>query len=527
MSSASHAGTGVAPRPTVRVTSARESAACDAAAIAAGVPSRALMQRAGAAAAAEIARRYGDRLRAPVLVYAGPGNNGGDGWVVARALAAAGVRVHVLAAGDARTEDARAERALAEPLVHHERPEGAALVVDALLGTGATGSPRGAVAEAIDDIQRARARGATVVALDVPSGLDADTGAAANAVRAHLTLTFGTLKRGLLVGRAAAGRILVLDIGLLPTSGHASPGAPALVTGPWVRATVPAIPADAHKGVRKKLVIVGGQLGMAGAPMLAARAAIRSGIGMVRLVVARESVPVVQASMPTALARPWPGERPEELADAVGNWADGVVIGPGLGDGPHSRALVERVLRTWRGPVVLDADALNVFRGEAGALGALLAGRPALLTPHPAEFARLFGASTQEVLVRRFEIGCELARVTRAAVLLKGVPTVIADGDGACLVSAAGTPALAAAGSGDLLAGIAGTLLAQHGDALAAGACAAWIHGRAAELAQGERRARGVTLDDVERAISQVWTAGENAPCYPVLAELPPVDDAE
>src|SRR5581483_8755759 len=131
------------------------------------------------------------------------------------------------------------------------------------------------------------------------------------------------------------------------------------------------------------------------ASMLAARAAMRSGIGMVRLVVSRESLPIVQASLPQALARPWPGERVEELEDAVGGWADGVLIGPGLGDSPQSRALVERVLRAWRGPVVVDADALNVFKGDAAALGALLAGRPALLTPHPVELARLYGASVQ------------------------------------------------------------------------------------------------------------------------------------
>jgi hydroxyethylthiazole kinase-like uncharacterized protein yjeF len=510
--------------PALRVTSARESAARDAAAIAAGIPSRALMQRAGAAAAAEIACRHAELLPHGVLIYAGPGNNGGDGWVIARALAAAGVPVHVVAVGDARTEDSRAERALAEPVVQLGRVEGAPVIVDALLGTGTTGAPRGAVADAVAEIERARRGGARVVAIDIPTGVDADTGEASGAVRAHLTLTFGTMKRGLLVARGHAGRIVLLDIGL---GAHGDgDGAPALVTEPWVRAAVPGIPADAHKGVRKKLVIVGGQIGMAGAPMLAARAAMRSGIGMVRLVVARENVPVVQGAVPEALARPWPGERAEELEDAIGSWADGVLIGPGLGASPQSRALVERVLRAWRGPVVLDADALNVFAGEAATLGALLAGRPALLTPHVAELARLYDASVQEVLVRRFEIPAELARTVHAAVLLKGVPTVIGDERGARLVSAAGTPALAAAGSGDVLGGIAATLLAQTGDALAAGACAAWAHGRAAELAEAGSGPRGVTLADVEHALARVWSTHAAPACYPVLAELPAVGEA-
>ncbi|MGH7646479.1 MAG: NAD(P)H-hydrate epimerase, partial [Gemmatimonadaceae bacterium] len=403
------------------VTSARESAARDSAAIALGVPSRALMQRAGAAAAGEIARTFGAELAHGVVVFAGPGNNGGDGWVVARCLAAAGVSVHVIATGDPSTEDSRAERALAQPGLTQARPANARVIVDAMLGTGAGGKPRGAITAAIQDIARARAAGAAVVSLDLPTGVDADTGEAEGAVRADVTITFGTMKRGLLIARGNAGRIALVDIGLPP--GDAS--TPELVTPAWVREVIPPIPADAHKGVRRKLVIVGGQLGMAGAAVFAARAAMRSGIGMVRVVVARESVPIVQAAAPHAIARAWPGERPDDMDDAILHWADGVLIGPGLGDSPQSRALVERVLRAWRGPVVVDADGLNVFNGEAAKLGALLAGRPALLTPHAMELSRLYGANPQEVLVRRFDIAGELARVAHATVLLKGVPTVV------------------------------------------------------------------------------------------------------
>src|SRR5918911_2062361 len=171
---------------TISVTSASESASRDSATVAAGVPSRALMQRAGAAAAGEIMRLFGHLLRAPVAIYAGPGNNGGDAWVVARSLPPAGVPVRVLPVGDARTDDARAERALAEPLVEQGSADGAALLIDGLLGTGTKGAPRGEIAEAIAHINRAHANGATVVALDVPSGLDADTGDATHAVRADV-----------------------------------------------------------------------------------------------------------------------------------------------------------------------------------------------------------------------------------------------------------------------------------------------------------------------------------------------------
>ncbi|HEU6452271.1 MAG TPA: NAD(P)H-hydrate dehydratase [Gemmatimonadaceae bacterium] len=539
------------------MTTARESSELDERSIAGGTPSRALMQRAGAAAAGEIARLVRDAPTEPVVVFVGSGNNGGDGWVVARALAAAGMRVEVITAGETRTADARAERELAEaePLVDiaslddRERDslvEGAAgIVVDALLGTGAKGAPREPAATAIARIARHREQGATIVSLDIPSGVDADTGSSDGAVRADVTLTFGTVKRGVLVSRAAAGRIVVLDIGLvraaerdassvMPARGEPYP---ALVDGRWLRPVVPPFAADAHKGTRKKLVIVGGQLGMAGAPVLAARAAMRSGIGMVRLVVAPESLAVVQGSEPHALARAWPVDGESEWEDVVGGWADVVLVGPGLGASSETRAMVERLLRSWRGPVVLDADALNVFAGEANVLGELLGGRPALLTPHVMEFARLSGLDASEVLERRFDVGESLARATGAAVLLKGVPTVVTAPDGARLVSAAGTPALAAAGSGDLLGGIAATLLAQMDDPLVAGAAAAWVHGRAAEIAQwgrgrrSERRwrsargesggARGITLADVEDAIAGVWREDAPAFTYPVLAELP------
>ena len=399
-------------------------------------------------------------------------------------------------------------------------PGHARIIVDALLGTAGSGAPRGTLAIAIEQINAARGHGAVIVSLDLPSGVEADTGHAAQAVHAHLTLTFGTMKRGLLVARDLAGVIAVLDIGL----GHAGEGdgAPELVTHPWVRAQVPPILAAAHKGTRKKLAIVGGQPGMAGATILAARAAMRSGIGMVRLVVARESIPVVQEAVPHATAAAWPA-RDEDVRDAITDWADAVLIGPGLGDSPTSRALVERVLTAWRGPVVVDADALNVFKGDAAHLGTLLAGRPALLTPHSAECARLLGLAVDQVVARRFEIGAELAALAQAAVLLKGVPTVITDRAGVRRVSAAGTPALAAAGSGDLLAGIAATMLAQTGRAAASGAIAAWVHGHAAELASAGRTARGITLDHVERALSGVWALSDGDPEAPVLAELPAV----
>ena len=487
--------------------------------------------------------RYPFHVGSGAFVLAGPGNNGGDAWVVARALAATGATVHFHEPVEARTSDTVAERALALPMLGDgaltRMPLGSLLpsfgqrlVIDGLLGTGATGAPRGPVEEAIALIERLRANGATVVSLDVPSGVDATTGhCAGRSVTADLTLTFGTLKRGILTARDRCGAVAVLDIGL-GTHSELADGAPPLVDARYVAGVLPSIPANAHKGTRKRLAIVGGAVGMAGAVVLAARAAARSGVGMVKLVVGTESLPVVQEAEPAALARVWPDDDETARRD-VAEWADVVAIGPGLGRTKETRQLVERILRVWQGPVVVDADALNVFAGDAGALGALLAGRSALLTPHPAEFARLADVGVDEVLTSRFDIGRTLAERCRAVVLLKGVPTIVTAPDGTQLVSATGSPALATAGSGDVLTGIAATLLAQIGDALAAGAAAAWVHGRAAELAQeaapsvGHRSTRGTTLDDVLAALPATWQLDARPTRYPVLAELPAVGFTE
>lgn len=503
----------------VRVLRADQSAAADRATIAAGTPSRALMQRAGAAAAAEIARRHADVLSGGVAVHAGPGNNGGDAYVVAVALARAGVRVGLAAWGppEPRTDDARFERARALAAGVGAAPTGAErVVVDGVLGVGATGAPRGWAADAVRAIRQARADGASVVALDVPTGLDASTGATpGDVVHADLTLTFGSCKRGLLVARGCAGAIAVLDIGL---DDEAVADAPALVRAPAPRPFA----ASAHKGTRGKVVVYGGGEGMAGAALLAGRAALRSGAGMVKLVVGAASVAAVQGGLPSALAAPWPADE-EALRRHVLDWADAVLLGPGLGTDSGARERCERLLRAWRGPVVVDADALNAFAGDAAALGALLRGRAALVTPHPLELARLAGASLDDVLARRFELPRELAGELGAAVLLKGTPTVIADAAGT-LVVATGAPALATGGSGDVLGGIAATLLAQAPDRRTAvvAAEAAWVHDRAGALVAARRGgARGATLDEVIDALGDAWPrVVAPAAAYPVLAEL-------
>ncbi|MFN8582384.1 MAG: NAD(P)H-hydrate epimerase [Gemmatimonadaceae bacterium] len=261
----------------IRVVTAGQASAADAAAIASGTASFNLMASAGTHAAALIEARWRDRLRG-VLVVAGSGNNGGDGYVVADALRRSGAGVHLLAFGAPRTADA--QRAASEAhAVSRERPAGAGeptLVVDAVLGTGSSGPPRGDAMAGIAEVRQWRARGVPVIALDLPSGLDATTGEADGVVPADWTITFGHVKRGLLIARGTCGRITAVDIGL-GRHGEDIAGSLELVDEAWVAARIPLIAAEAYKGSRRRVAIVGGDVGMAGAPILAARGAMRSG----------------------------------------------------------------------------------------------------------------------------------------------------------------------------------------------------------------------------------------------------------
>lgn len=480
-----------------RVASASETVACERATFAAGVSAGELMQRAGRAAAEVIIERFPHSGWPDAVIAAGPGNNGGDGRIIAEVLSGAGYRVSLV-------------EATSGPTPHiGEAP----LIVDALLGTGSTGVPHGSIAPLIAAIQAGRAEGAKVISIDLPSGLDATSGQSEGAITADMTLALGTMKRGLLLSREICGEILVLDIGL--TEGDALRSLPLLVDREWVRSRVPAIPRTAHKGTRKRLAVIGGGCGMAGAAILTGRGALRSGIGLLHLLVDAENVGAIHAGIPEALGGSWP-ETPEALASLAAQ-ADTVAIGPGLGRSRRTRELVERVLLAYPGPVVLDADALNVFENDVSALAELLNSRPAIITPHPAELGRLLGTSTGAVLERRFDVAAELSQQIGAAVLLKGSPTVVFTPGGERYVVASGTAALATGGSGDILTGICATLLSQMNDAAEAAACAAFTHGRAAELCRG---VRGVTLDDVLHAMPAAWNENGTPLRQGILARL-------
>lgn len=489
------------------------------------IPSRVLMESAGRAVAAAVAQEFGPRLAQGVVVACGTGNNGGDGFVAARALAALGVSVTAVALPGEPSPDCLENRILATMHgVHVVEPDdewgGAGVAVDALLGTGAKGAPRGAAAATIERLMRTAA---PVVAVDGPSGLDLSAGTVhAPCVRASLTVTFGGYRRGHLLQRTVCGKILVADIGFPPPD----PSWPSAVSDSWLRDVLPPFTAEMHKGERGRVVVVGGSEGFAGAALFAAKAAARSGAGLVKIAAHEATVRAVQANNPDLMTVPTALDAQLEgpLAEAL-EWADAVILGPGLGRGAARERFARNVLGVAKGAVLVDADGLMAFRGAADELAGLLAGRHALLTPHRGEFAALFPDLAEGTRHDPFEAASAAAARVRAGVLLKGVPTVVASPGVPPLVSAAGNPGLATGGTGDVLSGMAASWLARGAPPQIAGAAAAYVHGRAAENLAQHRSVRTLRPDDLLSVLSPLWRElAEQAPRVepPFIARLEP-----
>lgn len=503
----------------MRVLSAREAAAWDAQAELAGVPLAQLMDAAGRAAAAVLARRWPTEVRRGVLVAAGPGNNGGDGWVLARALHAAGVPVWVApVAGATSALNRTAAAAATADGVRVLQPEGpwpqAGIAVDALLGTGASGPPRPAVAHLLDRLHDLHL---PLIALDGPTGLDLGNGTVHGAARADASITFGGVRRGHLLARDESGDVLVVD------AGHPAPdpALPWLVDDAWAAARLPALAADAHKGTRGRVVLVGGAPGMSGAVRLAARAALAAGAGYAHVLTDPETAEELRVAEPEVLVTALGSSRlPDAAQRELLQRADAVVLGPGLGRSDGTRELVEAVLER-SAAVVVDADALTAFQGEAPALARAVAGRRAVLTPHPGEFSALMPALAQRREVDPWGAAASAARELGVALLLKGVPTVVAEEGRASLTIAAGTPGLGTGGSGDVLAGLVATLLAQGLDPQAAAALAAHALGRAGELAARRHTARSMRPADTILALPDVWRGWRRLASQGTSAEPP------
>ena len=515
------------PSQSIPVLTPAESAAWDQRAVREGVALETLMEGAGRGVAAVLLDRFGHAARKGVLVATGPGHNGGDGWVMARALHALGVPVWVASAGESaeltRKVAGRARSAGVREVAADGPWPQAGVLVDALLGTGATGAPKGQVGALLE---RLHDLPLPIVAVDGPTGLDLGTGLLHGAPKADLTITFGGLRRGHLLARDEVGDLVVVDIG----HPAAESGVPQLVTDDHAAEWLPRLRAQAHKGERGRVVLVGGAPGMSGALRLSARAAFGAGAGLVFTLSPAESATLIAGAEPDVQARAWTGKVESEELKVLLRQSDALVVGPGLGRAPETRSSIASLLASASASasasVVLDADGLTAFAGAVAELKKMLAGRPAVLTPHLGEFRALFPAHAATAEQDPWGAAHAAARESGAVVLLKGVPTVLAHPDGTLLTVAAGNPGLATGGSGDILSGLIGAALGAGVAPLHAAALGAQALGRAGDLAARRTSARSMRPMDVVSALPDLWRAWDlrgaarPTPRAPVLVEL-------
>ncbi|GMV37347.1 MAG: bifunctional NAD(P)H-hydrate repair enzyme Nnr [Fimbriimonadales bacterium] len=477
-----------------------------------GVPSLELMERAGGRMAEVVVQ---DESCRRVAVLCGRGNNGGDGWVVARRLAEMGrnVTVFPLAERDECSPDCQETWRRAEPLVLVDElgPDlrGFDAVVDAVYGTGydpTRGSPDKQAEQALRAVASAHGL-ATVYALDIPSGLDATTGQTGqDYVIADQTITVQHPKLGMFQGSGpdVIGRLTVVDIGIeLP--GKAAEGAPEMAPADWYREMLPSLSPAAHKRTRGSILCIGGSTTMPGSVALTGLGALCAGAGLATCAVPESIHPIVARYFPELMTVPLPdagmGCLTPEGADTVLAMLDRfdvLALGPGLTTQPPAREAVQRLLTRAVKPVVLDADGLNCL----AEIGPVSRPAPLLLTPHAGEMARLLGTTSADVVARRFDCARDAAAKYRATILLKGAYTIVCEERGACWVNATGCPGLGTAGSGDVLTGAIAALSHLAGSLQRGALLGAYLHGLAGERCAARTGAQaGFTAQDIALAL--------------------------
>ena len=489
-----------------------------------GIPSIVLMENAGRRVVDVIASTFDDLADCRVAVLCGRGSNGGDGFVVARALWQRGTDVTVFllgsaadVRGDARTNlDVLGRLGVAVV----EAPDAAAwsrhgpalaacdLIVDAILGTGLNRPLSGVLPAVVDDVNAGRV---PVVSVDLPTGLSADSHRQIGpAVDADLTVTLAAPKIPLVLPPASdcAGDVFVADIGIpeFVIDGAAGPRL-ELTTPAAVRGLIPERVAEAHKGTFGHVLIVAGSLGRTGAACLAGVGALKSGAGLVTVAVPRSCVPTVAAGAPEYMTLPLEEDAPGVVSAAALDAlleapCDVISAGPGLGTGPGAAALVRGLLERSGVPLVLDADALNVCANHPEWLGARGESPvDVVLTPHPGEMARLCGQSTQDVQAERVAAARGLAAAHGVHVVLKGARTLVAAPDGSVAVNLTGNPGMATGGAGDVLTGVTAAWMGQIASTVDACRVAVYLHGLAADLAVGEHGEVALTATDIAAAL--------------------------
>jgi hydroxyethylthiazole kinase-like uncharacterized protein yjeF len=482
------------------------------------VPSTVLMERAGEGIVRHLEEHCGPARGKTITILCGKGNNGGDGLVVARLLHRRGAQIHVVLltpitdlGRDAATMYRRLVRVTGRTaIIRFQSADqvrhllaSSNILIDALLGTGLSSVVTGTYREAIELINSA---GKPVIAVDIPSGLHADTGAIlGQAIRATLTITCGLPKLGLYVdaGIDQAGVIRVVDIGIPPTYVDAIESRTLLLTSDSAFQSLPERAPSAHKGIFGHAGIIAGSVGKTGAAALAARAALRIGTGLVTVATPSSVNDVLEAKLLEAMTMPLPETKARTLArsglDRVVAFIQArtaIAVGPGLSTHPETVELVQSLMKYLDRPSVLDADALNALAGRASLLTECKT--PPILTPHPGEMARLeVDATTQSVNADRIGTARRFARERGVFVVLKGARTVIARPDGLVAICPTGNPGMATAGTGDVLTGMIVGLLAQRVPAWEAACAATYFHGSAGDLASQHLGQPGMLAGDL------------------------------
>jgi hydroxyethylthiazole kinase-like uncharacterized protein yjeF len=498
------------------------------------IPGLTLMEHAGAGVVRQMEELFGALTGRTVTVLCGKGNNGGDGFVIARLLRKKRARVQVLLlakpsdlTGDAKTMYHRLVKitgpAGVQACPSMERIHGllrtSDLIVDALLGTGLSAPVTGPYRVAIDAINSA---GAPVIAVDLPSGIDADTGAIlGTAVRASLTVTFGQPKLGLYLGAAIdhAGTVRIVDIGIPRALVEKVDSRIQLLTAEEIRRVLPSRTASSHKGTYGHAGIIAGSVGKTGAAALAAKAALRSGAGLVTVATPASANTALEAKLLEVMTAPMPETEAKTLARSgfecllsFVNERSAVAIGPGLTTHPETVELVQALIPRLGKPSVLDADALNALAGHTDVLSGCKI--VPILTPHPGEMARLteHTASSQSVNADRIGTATRFAQRHGVVVVLKGARTVVADPDGRTAICPTGNPGMATAGTGDVLTGIITGLLAQRLPGWDAACAGVYLHGLAGDLAAADLGQAGMTAGDLlERIPHAIAQTGASA----------------
>ena len=488
-----------------------------------GVPSLALMERAGEGVARVLTARLAKLAKGGVLVVAGKGNNGGDGLVVARLLKQKGIPCEVVLLG--RKEEISPDAAhqlraylkikgkVLEVTDHPQRFlgekwAGKRLLVDAIFGTGLKEEVRGHYAEAIEAMNSS---GIPIVAVDIPSGLDADQGKPLGvAVRAAQTVTLGYPKLGLVTypGLSYAGEVLNIDIGIHPKAVEEVCPQVELLEREEIQKLIPRREPDSHKGSYGHLLVMAGSRGKTGAAILACRAAMRTGAGLVTLAAPSPLNEIFAGSLVEVMTEPL-GDRSEEQLEPLTDQAwerlldkkRSLLFGPGIGVRDSCRSLLHWLLRNLEIPWVIDADGLNNLAAETSRLRS--AKHPPILTPHPGEMARLIGSDTDKVNQNRVGVARDFAVKHRCHVALKGARTVVAMLDGRVFINPTGNPGMASGGMGDALAGILGGLLAQGFSAEEALNLGVFLHGFVGDRVAGDKGEMGLIATDVVEGLPE------------------------